>query len=139
MINKVDELIKSLREYRLNSAVLIDVLEENENLQQLINMPKVSSFVGVGQRQLIVRTYSYPQLLDMLKLANKILPGKMEFDMNWFSAPHMIFAWGQEWLKIWFDCEPEQIPPQLMPSETCKVEVEERIEKDYRLVCEVRK
>jgi len=62
---------------------------------------------------------TYEELLEGIKSIEADLGCEVTREMSWYSAPHILFSYRAERLEIWFHCEPNEVPDDLL--EGCTV------------------
>jgi hypothetical protein len=80
----------------------------------------------------------YEKFKEALALRRKEVDEPIKCVQNFYSCGRMHFIFHSKYIDLWYDCYIDDIPKELLPSQTCKVEKFTATEDDYRIVCEVK-
>lgn len=129
------KLIDQLTESKEQFKSLDNLIETSEYLRDFKNSR--IGFDGNIPKIILEVMYDYPEFVKIIKEVKKISKD-LKFNHNFFSCGVMIFTWESDLIKLWFQCNPEEIPSELMPSSSCEViKIERTIEESYQIVCDV--
>ena len=75
--------------------------------------------------------------MTVFKTLKKGISESLAYEHDFYSCGRMIFTWDMGFMKIWFECEPDLIPSELLPSDKCRIkEYTTEAEKRYTIVCD---
>ncbi len=128
-------MIKELRNNAERNERLATIIEGSDFIKGF-NEKRLSYDSG-GAHLILTVSSDYLTLVETIKEIKKT-ERELEYRHNFYSCGVMIFTWKSEYINIWFRCKPENIPKELMPSKSCRVEkTESHVEEDYQIVCDL--
>lgn len=112
--------------------------EGNEYLQSLVNSEDLyHMFSEWGGNILISIKENYPLWVETLREVRKF-SGKLGALSNWYSTGKMLFKYENALIEVRFQCDPDKVPEELLPSKTCRVEKHTIPEsEEYSIICEI--
>lgn len=129
------KIIEELRESKEQLEAIEKLLETSEFLR-LFEGGRIG-FNGNIPKIILKISHDYLEFIKTIKEVKKISKN-LRYNHNFYSCNVMIFTWEDDLIKLWFECYPDEIPSELMPSSDCKVvKTEKTVEENYTIVCEV--
>lgn len=105
-------------------------------------MERIEAYANVRLDTYTVRlafeAKDYNSLLRLFKLLKDKVRMSTANKSVFFYSAEAHFYWDAPLIRIRFSCPDDQIPPSLMPSETCHIEEYEETTKEKRMVCDVK-
>lgn len=131
-MSRVDGLKTKVSEFKRFTSTVDSFIENNK---PFINKHDVR----MTGNSVIISSYDYDKTKQIIKYMRRSTGHQFKFKHS-FYCDSMIFVWESGFFQIWFNCDPENVPAELMPSKDCTVEKQIRPEQvDYRIVCKVGK
>lgn len=136
-MSKTEDLQKKIAQEIKSLGEIHDLISNTPVLDEL---PEEVTVEISSNEQLLIRVRDdYDLLLTTLKTIRKGKKKELKIRTNWFSCGVMLWSWEIEQLDVWFECSPDAIPIELMPSDTCRVEEHiEEPKKTYSIVCDIK-
>jgi hypothetical protein len=134
----IEKLVITLHEQEEATRALRNVVELSEALVNIEEWKLGHISYNIYDDCVLITTKTYPQTLRALKVLRQETGQPMKLGMHWYSCGVMLFKWVSDHFTVRFECPPDAIPPELMPSEGCEVEESIQTQKTYSIVCPVK-
>jgi len=127
----IDELKTKLSEAKRFTSTVDSFIENNTAFI------KKHDVRLTGFNTIVISSRDYSTVKQILRYMRKATGDQFKL-INSFYSGSMIFVWESGFFNVWYYCDPDKIPAELMPSDNCEViEYEEQAQKSYRISCKV--
>lgn len=132
-----ERLIKRVRERR-RALGKVGRLVKSYDFLDAIEVCSASIDFNLAEDGLLIRTKNYENMLRVLKLLRDSTGSPMPLGVAWYSCGQMLFSWKSENIELWLECDPNNVPEELLPSKDCEVKkMDDKVEECYAIVCPV--
>lgn len=133
----IESLVVRLHEKEEEARDLRNVALMSEALMNIEEMGLGNLLYSILNNRILIETNDYGKHLRALKMLRKETGQPMPLGMHWYSCGLMLFKWESDHFTLRFECDPEDIPPELMPTDGCTVKKETTTNVSYAIVCPV--